>query len=451
MILFFFLASLVPSIQWPSKAHGSKKNIHRSMDSVGLILARCDKAIQRGTAFVVHKSGYMLTNAHVLMEDDKKCKEFLVFFAPDFMISVKIEQIDKDRDLAIVKAEGDFSIPALVFTQGEPSQGDDLFVLGFPGMASIIKNENTLRDCILCLSKTTGGVDCKKLCRDTLNPKITKGIVSSLSNCTNAAMCKKMDRVIQTDAAINTGNSGGPMVNECGEVVGVATFYIRPMLARGFNYGIEVRDVLNFLKKHSIKFSVSKKSCESKASPSKEKPMAKRNPGTPTSMSPPEELQPFRGSFTANLDEHPMIRYWFLYVPTIFASLALFVMALLLLRTRRGGTKEGLIRPSSPPGRFVLVATGGFFTHSEFPLLKEYTAVGRDPVKCNIVFPAGTQKISKIHVEIRQKNGTVEIRDANSTNGSRLDGRALSPGQWTPMAVDQELTLGDNRFILKEK
>ena len=70
-------------------------------------------------------------------------------------------------------------------------------------------------------------------------PTVTSGIVSGLNRYIVFEDGKRLVRLIQTDAAINLGNSGGPLVNAAGEVIGVNTA-IAGRLAEGIGYAISI-------------------------------------------------------------------------------------------------------------------------------------------------------------------------------------------------------------------
>jgi serine protease Do len=136
-----------------------------------------------GSGFIVDKSGYILTNAHVI-EDAAR---ITVKLDSGEEYPAKLIGSDEETDLAVLKIDAGKDLPFVRLGNSDAAQvGDWVLALGSP----------------FGLSRT-----------------VTAGIVSQTRRETPQA--SPFQRFIQTDAAINRGNSGGPLVNMNGEVIGI--------------------------------------------------------------------------------------------------------------------------------------------------------------------------------------------------------------------------------------
>ena len=142
-----------------------------------------------GSGFVIDESGYIVTNNHVIEGAD----EITVRFHDDTTMSAEIVGRDDKTDLALLKVDTDQDLKAA-------NWGDS--------------TETRIGDWVLAIGNPFG-----------LGGTVTAGIVSARSRDINAG---PYDDFIQTDASINRGNSGGPMFNTDGEVIGVNTAIFSP-------------------------------------------------------------------------------------------------------------------------------------------------------------------------------------------------------------------------------
>jgi serine protease Do len=136
-----------------------------------------------GSGFIVDKSGHILTNFHVV-EDAAK---ITVKLDSGEEYSAKVVGVDEETDVAVLKIEA----------------GRDL---AFVKMADSTKAR--VGDWVLAIGSPFG-----------LNRSVTAGIISQTNRETPSTSV--FQKFIQTDAAINRGNSGGPLVNMSGEVIGI--------------------------------------------------------------------------------------------------------------------------------------------------------------------------------------------------------------------------------------
>ncbi len=157
--------------------------------------ANCkDKPLGRGSGFVIDKDGYILTNGHVVEPCPKSWPHpaLTVRTADGATLSATLVGADLIGDLALIKVDHAFKTALTLADKGKIRPGEDVVALGFPGF---LDGEAT----------------------------ITRGIVSASSRSWG-----EYGGVVQTDAAVNHGNSGGPLINARGEVIGVNTFIYRP-------------------------------------------------------------------------------------------------------------------------------------------------------------------------------------------------------------------------------
>ena len=135
-----------------------------------------------GSGFIVDKSGYIVTNLHVVMDASR----ITVKLESGEEYQAKVVGMDDETDLAILKIEAGKPLPVVKLGNSDMAQvGDWVLAIGSP----------------FGLART-----------------VTAGIVSQTKRETPSSVYQKF---IQTDAAINLGNSGGPLVNMDGEVIGV--------------------------------------------------------------------------------------------------------------------------------------------------------------------------------------------------------------------------------------
>lgn len=165
-----------------------------------------------GTGVVLTSDGEILTNAHVI-ED---AADVVVRFAGETEPRVaKILATDIGNDLALIKVEATGLVAATFAKPGSVKIGDTVVAIGYA----------------LALD---GG------------PTVTSGIVSALKR-TIETDSGALNSLIQTDAAISSGNSGGPLVNLKGEVVGINTAVARgdyESAANNIGFSISVDEVL---------------------------------------------------------------------------------------------------------------------------------------------------------------------------------------------------------------
>ena len=141
-----------------------------------------------GSGFVIEADGVIVTNAHVVEGADK----VVVNLKDGRTFDAEVTGLDRATDIAVLKIDAD-DLPSLRFG------ASDALMVGQP---------------VVAVGNPFG-----------LGQTVTTGIVSALGRDIKAG---PFDDFIQTDAAINRGNSGGPLLNDAGEVVGINTAIFSP-------------------------------------------------------------------------------------------------------------------------------------------------------------------------------------------------------------------------------
>ncbi|MEM8839773.1 MAG: DegQ family serine endoprotease, partial [Pseudomonadota bacterium] len=154
-----------------------------------------------GSGFVIDPDGIIITNNHVIADAD----EITANFADGTKLVATVIGRDEKTDLAVLKVEPESPLPSVEFGRSSDMRvGDWVMAIGNPfGL---------------------GGT-------------VTAGIVSAINRDINAG---PYDNFIQTDAAINRGNSGGPLFNRDGQVIGINTAIFSPSGGGSVGIGFSV-------------------------------------------------------------------------------------------------------------------------------------------------------------------------------------------------------------------
>ncbi|KJU84470.1 serine protease do-like HtrA [Candidatus Magnetobacterium bavaricum] len=368
------------------------------------VIVVCDlgkEGYGRGSGFFIAKN-YVVTNWHVA-SCTAKGGITVVIIAKDNAIRARVTHVNESKDIAILKLNESVDKKSVQLLNDDYVKvGETVYAVGFPAAAD---------------DNTPGTF---------YEHKFTKGIVSAkvrIEGCD----------YYQTDAAINQGNSGGPMFNEHGQVIGINTLKSGKSGVEGVGWAIKADELIHELNKAGISPKVS-------------------NPG-----------------IIDNILDNKMT-----YIP-IFVSL---VTLLIVFSTKKGRVlaRETIQRSNTIMGRSgprnhgpvnrglhanvnnvrsqpALHALSGEYAGKTINITGNIT-IGRDPRVANLVFMEDHGSISKKHCIVGYNHLTklFFIEDCNSTNGTYLtSGKKLTAGKRYDINPGMQFYVGDkkNTFELR--
>jgi len=410
-----------------------------SCDGLARVLVEGFEGYYVGTAFGVgEKVGedaeYFVTNIHVVFPEGYEAVHVWLmknsggwdsaYGQPEPTNLVKCEIVYYDPsgvpDIAVLKPvetiPGRVVMP-LMGEDEEVEKGDTVYALGYPAASDGIEEE------------TYGS----KLVADIDDATMTRGIVSRL---TKSKTLGDID-VIQHDARISGGNSGGPLIDERGAVVGVNTWTITENDA---SVSIDIKYVRDILDDEDIPYAVYSGtnwmligiigglvaliavvaviivvvSSRNKASQTPVMP-------APSSVQPVSSYQPAGSSFQ----------------PTGYQP--------------AGGSSYQAPQPGD--GRPRLQCLYGAFSGKRFSL-ENSVRIGRDPGKNDLVFPQNTQGVSGVHCVLMVDGSSVWLKDLGSTYGTYVaGGRRLAANEAVQLQIGDKFWLGSENevFVIAPK
>ena len=158
-----------------------------------------------GTGVIIDDDGHILTNSHVV----EGIEDITVTLYDGKTFEARVVGLDRHTDIAVIKIPPNGLHPALLGDSSTLLVGQDVIAIGHAlGLAG--------------------------------DPTVSKGVVSGLDRTIGSERGTTLVDLIQTDASINMGNSGGPLVSAQGEVVGINTSILR--FGQGIGFAVNIND-----------------------------------------------------------------------------------------------------------------------------------------------------------------------------------------------------------------
>lgn len=408
------LASLLMlGVSMGMEAYAENSKVEDAQNSVVRVFADVgDGRISIGSGFAVGGKDedveYIVTNYHVVSAAPSRA--YVTVTDINGGIKADIIYHDEDNDFAVLELDEKLTNrkPIAMLSPSELHKSQNIYCIGFPGLSDTVAENTTFNSRIKDMTITTGTVS-----NNDYNSGGTTYILS--------------------DAKVNSGNSGGPMVDEYGQAVGINTAIIRDpsdgefsnnmTLALSIDY---VTDTLDDLDITYIKGSAD---------------------GTTQRNS--------NGSVDTKL------------IIIIAAAAAVVCAAVVIVivvvnnNKKKDSSKTGNDyhnnyppTPPTPPTmqrKLVVTCERGPLKGQS---VSSYSSirVGRNPSACQLAFPDTTPGVSKMHCELSLTPGGAIVNDLGSTYGTYLsDGKKLMPGERRNVGSNGIVLLGSDKVILSVK
>ena len=208
---------------------GVPQEVMEGTKSVVRILAEHKKGAVTGSGFVIKNDGtevLIATNDHVVEDNPKR---IAVWIEQDELVDAEIVFTTSEKDLCVLRLSEPVDMKPLTLSEEDPQHGGAIYVVGYPGAGDVLSDTE---------AHTSDSVT------------ITDGIISAIRSFTIEEGGQPV-KLLQVNAAINSGNSGGPLFNTKGEVIGVNTYKVN-VDSQGVFGSVDISELWKLLDQHGI-------------------------------------------------------------------------------------------------------------------------------------------------------------------------------------------------------
>lgn len=375
-----------------------------------------------GSGFVVGDGKHVVTNFHVV----DGAAYIYVLDGGTQEINRQVATVLKDwesRDLSLLDVPTLKERTPLKLFEGSPvKETQGAWAIGFPGVVS---------------EWDSAVHSAEKSSNNTVAASVTDGKVSRVTDTALVGSTEEDVKIIQHSATINGGNSGGPLVNNCGAVIGVNT--MRTKDNSNVYIATHVAELSEFLKGASQKVETSSKECDASGN---------EEGASVTTVATTPSPTPASASLLS----------WELMTAVGLIVLALSGLAILFLRKPQpssavsspalvAASKATPVLPTpASAAAYCLQGLDGY-EHLRFPLDRDSIHLGRANSLNDYAIPDDHESVSRRHASLRRENTGWLVEDENSTNGTFLNGHRLVPHRSHRLSVNDILKVGEVKFV----
>lgn len=420
-ILLFFLVAFFFTGFKPLKA-----------ESLDLDVTKIDKAVVRflvknpaggeavGSGVIISHDGYILTNHHVVQYEDEQAEpgRKVIILKKDIdgskdYIEGEVRVVDLQSDLAIVKIDKT-GLEHINLAFSSPSKGDKVYALGFPAVA----------DDLLGTEIDTKNLD--SVPQNFIEATFTQGVISREASFSSYEHAKEQSWY-QHSATIHPGNSGGPLLNQCGQLVGINTFGHEAV--PGMYFASTLTYVSKFLNDQHIPFTQDHETCSQSIVPA------------------------WMIGLLSLLTVLVMASiYLAIKKPKVIREKVLETYSQWIRRAKSNQSSSDLpdINRLLKDDQWQLISTTDNKTLYIFDALYDNATwiIGRDAKVADIKLYDNS--VSKAHLTLSYKDNHFYIEDMNSTNGTKLDGQRIRPFVRVQVSKNSHINIGAHELILKK-